>query len=257
MSRMRARLAQLLVLLPVALSCSDEGGNETSTATGGNASGGSMSVGGSTGGVNVTGGAASGGTTGGVTSTGGMPASGGTSGGTTSTGGTKATGGTPSLAGAGSGGKSSGGSPQTTGGSSLGGGGTGGGSAGMPAAGSTARTLSFEADIWPVFALIRDPIFEYYDGSTYESCVTAGVCHGGTSPGAGLRMPDPSTAYEQLLNVPSRTSLCDDTLRVVPGDPDQSCLILFYLQRLQTELEWVNDAEIDLVREWITQGAAP
>jgi hypothetical protein len=108
-----------------------------------------------------------------------------------------------------------------------------------------------------VFAKVRDPIFVYYDGSTYESCVTAGVCHGGQRPGAGLRMPDAETAYGMLMDVPSTTSLCDGTTRVVAGNPDESCLILFYEQRLRVELDWVTPAEIDLVREWIAQGAEP
>jgi hypothetical protein len=117
--------------------------------------------------------------------------------------------------------------------------------------------LSFETDIWPVFAKVRDPIFVYYDGSTYESCVTTGVCHGGTSPGAGLRMRDHEMAYSMLLDAPSRSGLCNGTIRVVAGDPARSCLILFYETRLREELEWVDAAEIDLMRRWIAQGARP
>jgi hypothetical protein len=57
--------------------------------------------------------------------------------------------------------------------------------------------------------------------------------------------------------VPSRSSLCDGTVRVVPGDPDQSCLILFYQGRLMVELDWVEPSEIDLVCQWISEGALP
>jgi hypothetical protein len=57
--------------------------------------------------------------------------------------------------------------------------------------------------------------------------------------------------------VPSRSSLCDGTVRVVPGDPDQSCLILFYQGRLMEELDWVEPSEIDLVCQWISEGALP
>jgi len=60
-----------------------------------------------------------------------------------------------------------------------------------------------------------------------------------------------------LIGVSSLSSLCEQTIRVVPGDPDQSCLILFYEGRLRDELDWVDTAEIDLVRAWITQGALP
>jgi hypothetical protein len=125
--------------------------------------------------------------------------------------------------------------------------GTGGGS----------QTLSFAADIWPVYELIREPPFVFPGGTTYESCVTGGVCHGGETPGAQLSMPDAATAYEMLFEVPSTTSLCDGTIRVVPGDPDQSCLVIFYEGRLRDQLGWVEQAEIDLMREWIAEGAQP
>jgi hypothetical protein len=124
-------------------------------------------------------------------------------------------------------------------------------------AGSGSQVLSFKADIWPVFEMIRDPVFVYPGASTYESCVTGGVCHGGQAPGAGLRMTDAATAYTMLLDVPSRTGLCAGTIRVVAGDPGRSCLILFYEGRLRDELAWVKTAEIDLVRQWIAQGARP
>jgi hypothetical protein len=117
--------------------------------------------------------------------------------------------------------------------------------------------LSFVVDVWPVFEKVRDPVFVYYTGSTYESCTTVGVCHGGGNPGAGLSMVDATTAYAELFGVASTTELCDGTVRVVPGQPEQSCLILFYEGRLRDELEWVETTEIDLVREWIAQGALP
>jgi hypothetical protein len=134
----------------------------------------------------------------------------------------------------------------------------GAGAGGMPSnAGAGAGPLSFAVDIWPMFDTLRDPIFEYYDGSTYESCTTTGVCHGGQVPGAGLRMPDAETAYAQLLDVASRSDVCEGTVRVVAGEPESSCLIRFYEIRLRDELAWTGDAEIDRVRRWIDEGALP
>jgi hypothetical protein len=117
--------------------------------------------------------------------------------------------------------------------------------------------LSFEVDVWPVFAMTRDPVFVYPGGTTYESCVTGGVCHGGPAPGANLRMNDASEAYGMLLDAPSNSDLCAGTIRVVAGNPRESCLILFYEGRLRDELDWVDTAEIDLVRQWIEDGALP
>jgi hypothetical protein len=136
----------------------------------------------------------------------------------------------------------------------VGGAGTGGTSG---AAGSGSETLSFAADIWPVFEKIRDPVFVYRGTGAYESCTTTGVCHGGDDPGAGLSMANAETAYDQLLGVPSNSVLCGDTVRVVAGEPELSCLILFYEGRLRDDLEWVDTAEIDLVRRWIADGARP
>lgn len=133
-----------------------------------------------------------------------------------------------------------------------------GGSAGAAGTGgSGSNTLSFQADIWPVYSMTRDPPFVYPGLGPFGSCVAVGVCHGGSPGGANLSMTDASVAYSMLIDVPSTSSLCDDTLRVVAGSPEQSCLIRFYEGRLRDELDWVNDAEIDLMRTWISQGALP
>ena len=275
---MRTTPMQVLALLLVTAACSDEGRDATAVdaSSGGGISGGESAPSSGAGGLGAGGDPTFGrGGTGGTPPSGGNVSAGGSGGAPLWPGGATARGG---GGGAGAGANSSGGTlvsePPTTGGSPARGGGgsggrgeTGGGRAGGTGAGGTGTggasagsgslALSFEADIWPVFAKVRDPIFVYYDDSRYESCVTTGVCHGGATPGAQLRMPDPETAYGMLLDVPSRTGLCNGTLRVVAGDPDQSCLILFYETRLRDELDWVGTAEIELVRQWITQGARP
>jgi hypothetical protein len=69
-------------------------------------------------------------------------------------------------------------------------------------------------------------------------------------------MSDAETAYRALFEVASTTGLCAGAIRVIPGDPDRSCLVLFYKGRLgEADLKWVDDAEIELVRQWIAQGA--
>jgi hypothetical protein len=140
-------------------------------------------------------------------------------------------------------------------GASAGAAGASAGAAGTGAGGASA--LSFQADIWPVYTMTRDPPFVYPGLGPFASCVDGGVCHGGSPGGAGLSMTDTATAYSMLIDVPSTSSLCGDTLRVAVGSPEQSCLIRFYEGRLRDELEWVSDAEIDLMRTWITQGALP
>jgi len=143
------------------------------------------------------------------------------------------------------------GSVPSTGG--AGGTGSGGG------AGATAA-LSFATDIWPVFSQVRNPPFNYRGMGTYSGCTTASPCHGSANPGARLNMIDAGMAYSALVNVASTTSLCATggaTVRVIPGDPDRSCLVQFYVGRLKDDLKWVDQAEIDLVRRWIADGARP
>jgi hypothetical protein len=172
-----------------------------------------------------------------------------------SSGGTSA--GTSSTTGGGAGTSSTtGGGAGMAGAPPMGGAGPGGMSATGGAGGS--RALSFSADIYPVFQMIRDPVFVYPGAGSFENCNDSGVCHGGdVAPGAGLAMMDANMAYGELLGVLSESELCNGTIRVVAGNPDQSCLIMFYEGRLRDELDWVDDAEIDLVRQWIAQGALP
>jgi hypothetical protein len=173
-----------------------------------------------------------------------------------------------SEAGAGSGSGPIGSGAGTSAGGSAGSGGAGpgvaasgsAGAAGASAgaagtAGGGTNALGFQADIWPVYTMTRDPPFVYPGLGPFASCVDGGVCHGGSPGGAGLSMTDAATAYSMLIDVPSTSSLCNDTLRVAVGSPEQSCLIRFYEGRLRDELEWVSDAEIDVMRRWITQGA--
>lgn len=267
MNRISAHFAVLGALL-TASACDDAAESPSPSGTAGS----TMEPGGATalpgtGGVSPSGGVmavAGGGTTGGGgaggVSSGGV---GGTTGGggaggnpvvTGDQGGARAEAGAAGSLTGGSGSGGSAGIAGTAGAPSLGGTGSSGTSG---SSGSSSKALSFEADIWPMFEEIRDPIFVYYDGSTYESCTTSGVCHGGSNPGAGLSMVDADTAYEELLDVPSRSNLCADAIRVVVGQPEQSCLIQFYETRLRDELEWVDTSEIDLVRRWIAEGAQP
>jgi hypothetical protein len=190
-----------------------------------------------TGGAQGTGGRAQG--------TGGVP---GTGGGAQGTGGVQGTGGGAQGTG---GVQGTGGRATSTGGVT----GTGGGGGGGGGGGSVA--LSFRTDIWPVFSQMRQPPFVYRGAGSYSGCTAASPCHGSASPGARLSLRDADTAYAALVNVASTTSLCAGTVRVIPGDPARSCLILFYQGRLKDDLQWVEQAEIELVRRWIAEGARP
>lgn len=119
--------------------------------------------------------------------------------------------------------------------------------------------LSFATDIWPLWSATRDPVFVYRGMGSYSGCADETTpCHGATSAGAGLSMVDVQTAYDQMMDTPSASGICAGTQRVVVGDPDQSCLVLFYEGRLgPQDLDWVTEEEIELMREWIRQGALP
>ncbi len=125
--------------------------------------------------------------------------------------------------------------------------------------GEVTAALSFAADIWPLWDMDREPVFVYRGMGSYTGCADeTAPCHGAANPGAQLSMADADTAYAQMMDTSSMSGICDGTQRVVVGDPDQSCLILFYVGRLGPEdLDWVDEAEIELMREWIRQGALP
>lgn len=124
---------------------------------------------------------------------------------------------------------------------------------------ATQDPLSFAKDIWPLWVATRDPVFVYRGMGSYSGCADeTAPCHGAQAPGAQLSMTDIDTAYAQMLNTASVSGLCAGSQRVVEGDPENSCLIQFYVGRLGKEdLDWVDDAEIELMREWIRQGALP
>lgn len=111
--------------------------------------------------------------------------------------------------------------------------------------------LSFAGDIWPVLVMPRDPPL----AAPNDSCSGANGCH--LAGAGGLVLPDATTGYDNLIDMPSSSTLCAGTLLVVATQPDESCFVLFYEQRLRDQLGWVDQSETDLVRAWVQQGAAP
>ena len=143
----------------------------------------------------------------------------------------------------------------SSGGASSGGNGAGGASSGSSVSSGTGATgggsLSFEADIWPILTMPRDPPLS----GDADSCSGANGCH--LAGAGGLVLPDPATAYANLIDAPSTSTLCAGLLLVVASEPDASCFVAFYEQRLRDQLGWVDQAETDVVRAWVDQGAAP
>jgi hypothetical protein len=223
------------------------GGEQPASSGSGGVSAGAGMSGGGAGGTSVVAGS------GGV-----APATGGAGGAGTGGGGAGVNGGAGMT---GSGGIDAGSAGMSSAGAGMAGSPTGGGGAGGASAtggSGGAQALSFRADIFPVFQMTRDPEFVYPGAGSFESCVTGGVCHGGeVAPGGGLAMMDATMAYGELLGVMSESELCNGTIRVAAGNPEQSCLIRFYEGRLRDELDWVDDDEIDLMRRWIAEGALP
>lgn len=89
------------------------------------------------------------------------------------------------------------------------------------------------------------------------NCATTG-CHLGAGAPQGLRLDD-ANSYGMLVGVPSSES--SSTLRVAPGDPDNSYLI----QKLEGSASVgaqmplgapaLEQASIDVIRQWISDGA--
>lgn len=102
----------------------------------------------------------------------------------------------------------------------------------------------------PVFSEIQSNVFT-------PTCATAG-CHSGAGAPQGLRL-DATNSYGLLVNVPS--SEVPSILRVAPGDPDNSYLVQKLEGtaasggRMPLGLPALEQATIDIIRQWITDGA--
>jgi hypothetical protein len=103
-----------------------------------------------------------------------------------------------------------------------------------------------------------DPVFSAIQANVFTpTCATSG-CHAGGSAPQGLRL-DEANSYGLLVDQPS--SEVPGTLRVAPGDPDNSYLI----QKLEGTASVgaqmplnaapLPQSTIDIIRQWITDGA--
>ena len=63
---------------------------------------------------------------------------------------------------------------------------------------------------------------EIYEQVILPNGCNAGYCHGGGA--GGLEMTDEATTYANLVEVKAVAALCDQSMRVVPGAPDESIL---------------------------------
>jgi hypothetical protein len=104
----------------------------------------------------------------------------------------------------------------------------------------------------PTLASIQANIFT-------PTCAVPG-CHSGTQAMLGLRL-DAGFSYDSLVNKPS---FYDATLtRVVPGNADASFLIQKlegteeFGQRMPLNGPYFQQTTVDIVRQWIDQGAQP
>jgi hypothetical protein len=100
----------------------------------------------------------------------------------------------------------------------------------------------------PEFQSIQDNVFT-------PICTT---CHSGAAAPQGLRL-DSAASYAMLVNAPSVEAPA--LLRVAPGDPDRSYLI-HKLEgratvggRMPLNLPPLPDATIQVIRQWISDGA--
>lgn len=114
-------------------------------------------------------------------------------------------------------------------------------------------------ELAPTFASIQRDIFETTDRQGRAACVT---CHTsvGRNPAAGMNLSH-DTAYDQLVNVPSRAQPA--RTRVVPGDPDASYLVhklagttgISGNRMPASGPPYLTDGQILVIRRWIAIGA--
>jgi hypothetical protein len=106
------------------------------------------------------------------------------------------------------------------------------------------------AGFGPNFSEIQDAVFS-------PTCATSG-CHLGAAAEQGLQL-DEANSYGMLVDVPSTE--VPTILRVAPGDPDNSYLIqklegtASVGARMPLNQTPLPQADIDVIRQWITDGA--
>jgi hypothetical protein len=100
--------------------------------------------------------------------------------------------------------------------------------------------------------------FDSIQANVFETvCVH---CHAGANAPVGLRL-DAANSYALLVGVPSGER--PSVLRVAPGDPNSSYLIQKLEgtapvgERMPAGLPPLPQADIDVIRQWITDGALP
>ncbi len=114
-------------------------------------------------------------------------------------------------------------------------------------------TITTPVTVGPTLDEIQAAVFT-------PTCATSS-CHSGANPSGGLDLSDADTSHAELVDVPSD----DDPmiLRVAPGAPDDSYLV----QKIEGTAAQgqqmppggaapLSQAEIDAIRQWITDGAA-
>ncbi|HWV37752.1 MAG TPA: Ig-like domain-containing protein [Vulgatibacter sp.] len=99
--------------------------------------------------------------------------------------------------------------------------------------------LSTIADVQPIFN---------------RSCVDG--CHVGRRPSGGLSLVS-GLAWSQLVDVRGSTCAPGVRMRVVPGEPDESCLWLLVERGEMPERGTISAADKEAIRKWIADGALP
>ena len=101
-----------------------------------------------------------------------------------------------------------------------------------------------------------DPVFSEIQEAVFTPICTA--CHAGPAAPQGLQL-DEDNSYAMLVDVPSTE--VPSILRVAPGDPDNSYLIqklegtASVGDRMPLNQPPLDQADIDVIRQWITDGA--
>jgi hypothetical protein len=121
-------------------------------------------------------------------------------------------------------------------------------------AGSGGESPPAPGGLQPTLASIQANIFT-------PTCAVPG-CHGGAGAMLGLRL-DAGFSYTTLVDVTSFYDTDGTLLRVKPGDPDASFLIqklegtTMLGARMPADGNYFQQVTVDVIRQWIQDGAKP
>ena len=120
----------------------------------------------------------------------------------------------------------------------------------------------FAAQFMIVTPVVLGPTLDEIQAAVFTPTCATSTCHSNTAQAAGLALGDADTSFLELVGQFSNQNGQSAVMLVAPGDPDASYLIRKLENtagitgaRMPLNAAPMSQADIDVIRQWITDGA--